>query len=213
MSKLNGKEKPDMGNNRKTSYTGNARFFELGSPGAPFRSLINADHLTNVRFEQRIENQQIPAQFDDDGTMTAPPQEGEPELVGWNILLLFGSDTQAIAFKDEQQAVECYNTILNMLQGIGCPMARVPKLEVMPPLPEESLIQGLDGAPIANDDVPDLTDEEKAQLADPEIIAGAFDDAFDDALDETEVEALAEEAADEAIAELEAGLEDELAKG
>ena len=58
---------------QKRTYHGNCRFLELGSLGAPFRSLINIDHITNVRFEQKVGSEE--ATYDDNGEMTAPPQQ------------------------------------------------------------------------------------------------------------------------------------------
>ena len=193
--KSNGKGKPDM--STKRTYHGSARFIELGSLGAPFRSLINVDHITNIRFEQKIGNEE--ATYDDGGEMTAPPQQF---LEGWHlvIVLAHGAGGQNIMFPDEQSAVACYNNVLDMIVGTGAPMSRMVKLKVTP---EESKIEGLDGNPIdGNDDdqlhdeleipvkdtrdpplkpgeaiammpgesgAPPLTDEELDQLANPEI--------------------------------------------
>jgi hypothetical protein len=199
MQNLNGKEKPDMSRN-KAPYRGNARFIELGSLGAPFRSLVNVDHITNVRFEQKI--REIPAQYDDNGEMTAPPQQ---VFEGWAIILVLGHGAggQNIMFPDEQQAVACYNTILDMIVGTGAPIARMPKLRITPP---PSDLVGPDGKPIemsdeekaaladndeealpGEDGVPPLTDEELDQLENPEIDVDAIADAIEDGLgDESE---------------------------
>ena len=72
-----------------------------------------------------------------------------------------------------------------MMVGVGAPIARMPKLKAEP---EESPIVGADGQPVANDDielpgeVPDLTDEELAQLENPEIDVDALADAVEDGL-------------------------------
>ncbi len=182
--KSNGKGKPDM--STKRTYHGNARFIELGSLGAPFRSLINVDHITNVRFEQKIGNEE--AQYDDAGEMTAPPQQF---LEGWTIVLVLGHGAggQNIMFPTEEAAVGCYNTILDMIVGTGAPMSRMQKLKVTP---EESLIEGLDGAPIANDDsLPGddddvVTDDDVDALANPDVDVDAIADAVEAGVGKTE---------------------------
>jgi hypothetical protein len=200
MPKLNGKELPDMSRN-KAPYRGNARFIELGSLGAPFRSLVNVDHISNVRFEQKIG--QSDAQYDDKGEMTAPPQQWHE---GWVIVIVIGHGAggQNIQFPDEEQAVTVYNTILDMISGTGAPIARMPKLKAQPPihahkflgpdgepLPEQSELLGPDGEPLmaanGEDDslpgeVPDLTDEELDQLENPEIDVDAIAEAVEDGL-------------------------------
>lgn len=171
----------------KGTYRGNARFIELGTLGAPFRSLINVDHITNVRFEQKIGSEE--PQYDDEGKMTAPPQQ---YLEGWTVLIVLahGAGGQTIMFPDEQQAINCYNSLLDMVVGTGAPMARMLKLK---PQPEPSQIEGLDGQPLgemsdaekdalAPDDIPPLTDEELDQLENPEIDVDAIADAVDDGL-------------------------------
>lgn len=164
----------------KATYRGNARFIELGSMGAPFRSLINVDHISNVRFEQKIGERD--ATFDDDGQMTAPPQQVHE---GWMIVIVIGHGAggQNIFLPEEAQAVELYNRILDMVGGAGVPLVRMPKLQ---PLPVTSMIEGLDGAPIANDElpgeVPELTDEELDQLENPEIDVDAIAEAVEHGL-------------------------------
>lgn len=169
----------------RRSYNGNARFIELGSIGAPFRSLINVDHITNVRFEQKISDE--PVQYDDNGEMTAPPQQ---ILEGWNIIILLGHGAggQNILFPDEELAVDCYNQILDMIGGAGCPMSRLPKLE---PEPVPSEILGPNGQGVDLDalndeslpgEAPDLTDEEFDQLENPEIDVDVIADAVEDGL-------------------------------
>lgn len=182
---------------QKRTFHGNARFLELGSLGAPFRSLINIDHITNVRFEQKIGNDE--AKYDDDGQMTAPPAQF---LEGWQlvIVLAHGAGGQNIMFPTEEAAVGCYNTILDMIVGVGVPMSRMKKLTVTP---EEKLIEGMDGKPLGEmsddekealasydddqlhdalpgeDDVPPLTDKELDQLANPEIDIDVIADAVE----------------------------------
>lgn len=117
MKKINGhqhhREEPDMGNKRSPN-AGNARFIELGSPGQPFRSLINVDHLTNIRYELDIDAQ-------------------EEKLNGYKVTLMFGEHGQTIAFEIEEQAVNFYNSMLDQIGGTGCPIIRVPKLTVQAP--------------------------------------------------------------------------------
>lgn len=177
----------------RTQYRGNARFFELGSVGAPFRSLVNIDHLTNVRFEQKIET--LEAQFDDDGKMTMPPMQ---QAQGWLITLVLGHGAggQNILFPDEEQAVACYNDILLHIERAAVPMVRLPRLEPQPKPPPAPVIEGLDGAPIAangedealrllrtgEDGVPPLTDEELDQLEHPEIDVDGIADAVEEGL-------------------------------
>jgi hypothetical protein len=182
----------------KTPYRGNARFLELGTLGAPFRSLINVDHITNVRFEQSIGQQE--AEYDKDGEMTAPPQQWSE---GWKLIIVLahGAGGQNIMFPTEAQAVGCYNTILDMIAGVGAPIARMPKLKVTPePEPGSELgLLGPDGQPLGemspaekdalagNDamlpgEVADLTDEEIDQLENPEIDIDAIAEAVEDGL-------------------------------
>lgn len=177
-------------------YAGNSRFIELGSPGAPFRSLINADDIRNIRFEQDIRRTE--GEFDDDGNMTAPPQEF---LAGWLIIIEFrGGNGQNIAMPDQGQASELYNTMLDMIAGTGIPLARQPRLEV-PKVP--SGLVGADGLPVdlmsdeeldalADEplpgEVPELTDEELDQLENPEIDVDAIADAIEEGLGDERTE-------------------------
>ena len=168
---------------RKTPYRGQARFIELGSMGAPFRSLINVDHISNVRFEQKIGQQD--AVYDDAGEMTAPPQQFHE---GWQIIIVIGHGAggQNIFLPEEAQAISLYNHILDMIGGVGAPMSRMPKLKPLPPLPPVPAgIVGADGAPIVNSEdlvPPPLTDEEMEQLEHPEIYTDAVADAIDEGL-------------------------------
>lgn len=163
-----------MGSNRKP-YSGQARFIELGSLGAPFRSLINVDHISNVRFEQKIG--QSDAEYDDAGQMTAPPQQF---LEGWIVIIVIahGAGGQNIMLPTEAQAVELYNTILDMVAGVGAPIARMPKLRVEP---DPSPIVGADGESLPGE-VPELTEEELDQLEHPEIDVDGIADAIDEGL-------------------------------
>ena len=176
----------------KQPYRSNARFIEIGSPGAPFRSTVNVDHITNVRFEQKIET--IEPQFDDDGNMTQPPQQ---IFQGWQIVLMLahGGGGQNIFIPNEDGAVALYNQILDMIAGTGAPIMRLPKLKPTPPpsdlvgpdgksieMSEEELealaANGEDFLP-GEDGVPPLTDEELDALANPEIDVDAIADAVE----------------------------------
>ena len=178
--------------NRKSPNAGNARFIELGSLGAPFRSLMNVDHITNIRYEQKIEETEVPvtegkaAVFNDAGEMLSPPEQGETRmelsLVGWNIMIQLGETGQTIFFPEEEGAVNCYNTILDMIARTGNPISRMPKLKPMPK-PIDSPIVGADGSPFIADDVPPFTEEELNQLENPEIDIDAIADAINDGLD------------------------------
>ena len=200
-----------MGNRSKAINSGNARFIELGAEGQPFRSLINVDHLTNLRYEHKIEQREIPipgaqaveATYDDAGEMLTPPIPAEttmePILTGFNIILMFGEQGQTIYFNNEGESVATYNRILDMIAGTGNPTARMPKLKVMPPQtipgdlvgPDGSPIVGPDGKPLdlspANSEdlvPPPLTDEEMDQLENPEIDIDAIADAVEEGLGE-----------------------------
>lgn len=182
---------------QKRTYHGNCRFLELGSLGAPFRSLINIDHITNVRFEQKVGSEE--ATYDDNGEMTAPPQQF---LEGWQLVLVLahGAGGQNIMFPTEEAAVACYNTILDMIVGTGAPMSRMAKLKVTPaPAPGSEMgLLGPDGQPLGEmsdaekdalagndddqlhiDDIPPFTDEELDQLENPEIDVDAIADAVE----------------------------------
>ena len=199
--------------NRKTPTSANARFIELGSLGQPFRSLVNVDHLTNLRYEQSVEDIEIPlgpgteATYGDDGEMLTPPilaeTRKEPTLVGFKIVLLFGEQGQTIAFNNEAESIACYNSILDMIAGTGNPIARMPKLQPMPPEFAPSNLLDPDGVPLdmlspeerealADDDVPgevpDLTDGELSQLENPVIDIDAIADAVEDGLGSDPVE-------------------------
>lgn len=162
--------------NKRRSYTAQARFIEIGSPGAPFRSLVNVDHVTNVRFEQKVDT--IEPEFDDDGNMTKPPQH---HVQGWQITLALahGAGVQNIFIPNEDGAVALYNQILDMINGTGAPISRLPKLTVQE---TPSPIIGANGQPVANDELPgesELSDDELDQLEHPEIDVDAIADAVE----------------------------------
>lgn len=160
----------------KSNYRGSTRFIEVGSPNSSFRSLLNVEHVSNVRFEQDI--QQIDAQYDEDGEMTAPPQQ---MLLGWVIVIHFGDTGQKIAFADEEQAVECYNMILDMISDVGVPMRKQKKLEAQTDSDQISFLDA-DGNAINDElpgEVPELTEEELDALANPEFDIDAIADAVE----------------------------------
>ena len=163
-----------MSKNRSPNAA-NARFIELGSPGMSFRSLINVDHLTNMRFEEAFTEVESPV--------------GGLETVsnGWHIVLVLGEHGQTIAFPEESQAVAVYNTILDMIIGTGNPMARMGRLQTRP---TPSPIIGAENVWANDDEYVDpydqpLTDEEIDQLENPEIDVDAIADAIDGGLDDT----------------------------
>lgn len=195
--------------NKKANYYGSARFIELGTPGQPFRSLINIDHVANVRYEQQIEEHEIrvpgskgkAAEYDVAGQMTSPPilpeTRKEPILVGWLIAIIFDDGQgQKIAFNNEQESVNCYNSIVDMIAGTSIPIARLMvKLKAQPPERRPSILVGADGAPFndggpdfpdgteeegflpGEDGVPMLTEAELDQLENPEIDIDAIANA------------------------------------
>lgn len=175
---LNGQSLGDPDMSRKTPYHGNARFIELGSADAPFRSLLNVDQIINVRFEQKVGEKE--ATYDDDGLMTAPPEQW---LEGYVVIIEHTKAGQNIFFPEEQQCINCYNAILDMILGTGVPIVRMPKLRAMP---VPSAIVGADGEAINDElpgEVPDLTDEELEQLAHPEIDVDAIADAIEEGVE------------------------------
>jgi hypothetical protein len=168
--KLNGKRYFDMAN--KSPYRGNARFIELGTEHRTFRSLINVDHITNVRFEQDI--QEVEAQYDENGVMTAPPQQ---LLAGWVVYLVLRDQGQRIAFDDEEQAVTTYNVIIDSINAVGVPIRRLPKLKCDYVAANSDANDGHfleDDLPF---EIPELTDEELDQLEHPEFDIDAIADA------------------------------------
>lgn len=155
----------------KAPYRGNARFIEIGTEGAPFRSVVNVDHITNIRFEQKI---------GEDGN-------GNPVLEGWTITMLLGHGAggQNIFFPAEVDAVNTYNAILDMISETGAPIRRMLKLK---PQPIQSPILGANGeaanVEAPGDDIPPLTDEELDQLENPEIDVDGIAEAINKGLGE-----------------------------
>jgi len=157
--------------NKRTTYHGNARFVELGSPGILFRQLVNVDQITNLRLEERFE---------------------EDVIIGYDVIVSFNNNNNQIGFRDAGQAAALYNVLLDQINAVGAPMTRLPRVEV----PQEpSAIVGADGLAVdaadlhpdlaggegagvaPNDD--DLTDEDLAMLEHPDIDEDAIADAFD----------------------------------
>lgn len=125
----------------KRAYAGNARFIEIGSPGVPFRYLVNLDQLEGIRFEEMLDQQEIPVP----GTGV-----GDIELetttkivnVGWSVILLTNGKQNGINFPDLAPAIACYNAILDMIRVVGVPLCDCARLEAPKP---KSPIVGADG--------------------------------------------------------------------
>lgn len=125
----------------KRAYAGNARFIEIGSPGVPFRYLVNLDQLEGIRFEEMLDQQEVPVP----GTGV-----GDIELetttkilsVGWSVVLLIQGKQNGINFPDMAPAIACYNSILDMIRIVGVPLCDCVRLEA--PKPKSPLV-GADG--------------------------------------------------------------------
>lgn len=156
------------------SSKSNTRFIEIGSTNSSFRSTLNVEHISNIRFEQDL--QQIDAQYDENGVMTAPPQQ---MLNGWLVVIHYGETGQTIAFAKEEQAVELYNEILEMITQVGIPIRKQKKL-VAHTHGEQINLFGADGNPLPGE-FPELTEEELDALANPEFEIDI--DAIADAVD------------------------------
>ena len=200
-------QKPQQHNDRRGAlpsapYHSNARFIEIGSPGIMVRQLVNIDQITNLRFEEQLEEQEFPipdatAVTDDDGNQHMPTQK-RVVCVGYNVIISFSTNHNQIAFREIEPAIGLYNTLLDQINGLGVPMTRFPRLE--PPKPASAIV-GADGQPVdaselhpdlaggpgagiaPNDDDAedfDLSDEDLDLLENPEIDEGAIKEAFDD---------------------------------
>jgi hypothetical protein len=140
---------------------GNARFIEIGAASIPMRSLINVDHISNVRFEENFTEIESPL-----GGVQMIPN-------GWQIALAINDYAQSFAYESQADAVYAYNLVLDMIANVGCPISRLGKLkaEYVDPY----------------DDVPPLTDEEVAALENPEIDVDAIANAINGGLDDTKI--------------------------
>lgn len=138
--------------NRKGPYSGNARFIEIGSPGIPFRFLVNIDHIDAVRFEE-MESQSV---------------DGSPPQFGWSVNVVINGQGNQLGFPDMQMAINCYNNTLEMIRNAGVPGTWGPKLE--PPEPPSPIL-GPDGNKVA--------EAVDAALAHPDLAGGPGDGVAD----------------------------------
>lgn len=159
----------------KQIYHGNARFIEIGSENVLHRQFVNIDHITNLRFEEQLEE-----------------REEQVVVVGFNVIIGFENSNNQVAFRTPEPAIALYNALVDQMQSVGIPMTRLPKLE-MPSMPSGLL--GADGVPVdasdrhpglaggegegVNEDAFELSDEDLAMLENPEIDEDAIADAFE----------------------------------
>jgi hypothetical protein len=200
----------------RTPYHGNARFLEIGSPGVMFRQLVNIDQITNLRFEEQLEEQEFPipgtgqpqhVETDEEGNeylAEAIPPEMQTQVVctGYNVIVSFPGNNNQVSFNDIAPAMGLYNALLDQINGLGVPITRFPRLE--PPAPASAIV-GADGLPVdaaelhpdlaggegagiaENDDEDfDLSEEDLDLLENPEIDEGVIEDAFDNSNDPEE---------------------------
>lgn len=190
-------------------YRGNARFFEIGSPTVLFRQFINLDQVTNIRFEESFEDRQIPVPgsavpnvVDADGNeispATPPVMQTLRVSAGFNVVVCFVGNNNAITFPDAKGAAELYNTLLAQISSLNVPSTRFPPIVI--PEPEPAIdanvlhpdLAGGEGEGMAenDDDLDDgfkLSDEDLEALEHPVIDEDAIESAFD-TLDEDPVE-------------------------
>ncbi len=194
---------------RGNAYTGNARVIEIGSGGIPFRLLVNVDHIDCIRFEEMREEREIEIPgtteakvLNDKGELLRPaiPPQTETQVVGvgWGVIIVINGQSNAINFPSIEVAMNCYNSILNMIKAVGIPHVCMGPLRP-PPEPKEAVdaidvhpeLAGGEGDGIAeNDDNMDdagllppgetfeLSDEDLALLENPEIDIDGLDEVF-----------------------------------
>ena len=157
--------------NRKGPYSGNARFIEIGSPGIPFRFLVNIDHIDAVRFEE----------------MDPLNTDGSKAQFGWSVNVVLNGQGNQLGFPTMEMAINCYNNTLAMIRAAGVPGTWGPELE--PPEPPSPIL-GPDGNKVA--------EAVDAALAHPDLAGGDGvgiadnDDDLDLALTEDDIELLDE---------------------
>ena len=161
---------------KRPDYHGNSRYIELGTPGIPFRHLINVDHISALRFEEKFEE-------------TA---EKRSVLVGFDVVITFTSTNNVIGFDDPQQAMNCYNSLVEQIHAVGVPITRLPRLALAPPESESPVIADVDGALISdaiNEALlpgdAELTEEELAMLENPEFDTSIETEVEEQALKDT----------------------------
>jgi hypothetical protein len=125
----------------KRPYAGNARFIEIGSPGVPFRYLVNVDHLEGMRFEEMLDHEEVPVPGTGIGDIELETTT-KVVSVGWSVVLLIQGKQNGINFPDMAPAIACYNSILDMLRIVGVPLCDCARLEAPKP---KSPILGADG--------------------------------------------------------------------
>ena len=121
----------------KRGYAGNARFVEIGSPGVPFRFLVNLDTLEGMRFEEKLEVVKLPVPGTGIGDIPLEQTE-EIQGVGWAVVLLIGGRQNNIDFPSIEPAMACYNAIMSMIEAVGVPMASGSRL--LPPKPAPTIV-------------------------------------------------------------------------
>lgn len=121
----------------KRGYAGNARFVEIGSPGVPFRFLVNLDTLEGMRFEEKMEVVEIPVPGTGVGEIPLETQE-RVQSAGWSVVLLIGGKQNNIDFPTIAPAMACYNAIMSMIEAVGVPTASGSRLR--PPEPAPTIV-------------------------------------------------------------------------
>lgn len=183
MRKLNGVDlvnrKANRGKNKsrpaQSAYHGAARFIEIIPPGIPFRTIANIDHIANISFSEKREQVQvptegadpIPAQYDDDGVLTAPERPAthmEEQVVGHSVTIGIGAQNSEFTFRDIQVAMVFYNSLVEGLAGL-CPCATLKPLELPKPPDEKSGLVDANG-----EDLTIEAGEEGEDLEDPVLI-------------------------------------------
>ena len=121
----------------KRAYAGNARFVEIGSPGVPFRFLVNLDTLEGMRFEEKREVIEVPVPGTGVGDIPLETRE-QIQSAGWSVILLIGGRQNGIDFPTIEPAMACYNAIMSMIEAVGVPMASGTRL--IPPKPDPTIV-------------------------------------------------------------------------
>ncbi len=180
----------------KRGYAGNARFVEIGSPGVPFRFLVNLDTLEGMRFEEKLEVVKLPVPGTGVGDIPLEHTE-KVQSAGWSVILLIGGKQNGIDFPTVAPAMACYNAIMSMIEAVGVPTASGSRLRPPEPAPTivdtdgkamEAVKAAVDAAdieaaaalieageagedelpPDLDDELPDLSDEELETLTAPD---------------------------------------------
>ena len=158
----------------KRGYAGNARFVEIGSPGVPFRFLVNLDTLEGMRFEEK--RQIRPVNKDD------PDGPTEVVSLGWSVVLLIGGRENGIDFPTIEPAMACYNSIMSMIEAVGVPMASGSRL--LPPKPDPVILDADGRARDAVKAAVDAADIQTDEIAEIEAAAAELIEAGEAGEDE-----------------------------